>query len=34
MVLVMDPEEPDEKDYLDQVQHRSKVLLQTHSASD
>lgn len=25
MVLVMDPEEPEEKDYLDQVQNRSKV---------
>lgn len=25
MVLVMDPEDPEEKDYLDQVQNRSKV---------
>jgi hypothetical protein len=25
MVLVMDPEDPEDKDYLDQVQNRSKV---------
>ena len=30
MVLVMDPEDPEEKDYLDQVQNRSKVGIQRH----
>jgi hypothetical protein len=30
MVLVMDPESPRSKDYLDLVQHRSKVWMPMH----